>query len=306
MSGFEGFRANSQKTAIPNVFFTQLMPQIKDAAELRIVLHVFWAVQRKKGSPKFVTFRELLGDTTLAPSLGENLTERVEALESGLRGAVERGVLVTAEVEAKGLRNRLYLVNTEANRRALGGIDGEGVEVSVPNAESAERLNAFAVYENNVGPITPIIVEELKDAVERYSEQWVIEAIEEAVRKSARNWTYIEAILKNRRQEGGGGELSELPNLTELYRKNIGKVNPIILNDLKQAASLYPEEWIVDAIHEAVRNSATSWAYIDTILKNWREQGRRSGETGRHTGSAEDTEKYFKGRYGHLVQDRFD
>ena len=311
MSGFEGFRANSQKTVIPNVFFTQLMPLIKDAAELRIVLHVFWAVQQKEDSPRFVTFRELLGDKMLAPCLGENLTDQIEALVQGLGGAVEKGVLITTAVEAKQLENRLYLVNTEANRKALEWIESQGLElggvaVSVSDSGPEVRPNAFAVFENNVGPLTPVIVEELKEAVDVYSEEWVVDAIEEAVRNSARNWTYIEAILKSRKAEGRNVSSSEFPSLTELYRKNIGKVTPIILDELKQAASLYPQEWIVDAIHEAVRNSATSWTYIDRILKNWREQGGRSGETGRYTGSTEDTEKYFKGRYGHLVEGRFD
>ena len=235
MAGFEGFRANSEKTAIPNVFFTRLMPLIKDAAELRIALHVFWAVQQKKGGPRFVTFRELLGDQTLAPSLGENLAERVEALESGLKGAVEKGILITAEVEAKGLRNKLYLVNTEANRRALGQLEGQAMAVSVARAEAGERSNAFAVYENNIGPLTPTIAEWLKEAVLGYSEGWVVEAIEEAVRNSVRKWTYIEAILKNRKVEGKAGGVA-----------------------------------------------------------------RRHSETG------PGTDRYFKGKYGHLVQRRFD
>lgn len=240
MSGFEGFRANSQKTAIPNVFFTQLMPQIKDASELRIALHIFWAIQQKKGSPRFVTFRELLGDKTLAPSLGENLTERVEALERGLRGAVAKGVLITAEVEAKGLVNRLYMVNTEADRRALERIECQrvgmdGVAVSVPSIELEERPNAFAVYENNIEPLNPTIVEWLKEAVSLYSEDWVVDAIEEAVRNSVRKWTYIEAILKNRKLEGGTG-----------------------------------------------------------------------GAARRHTEAGQNTDRYFKGKYGHLVRRRFD
>ena len=240
MSGFEGFRTNSQKTAIPNVFFTQLMPQIKDAAELRIVLHVFWAVQQKKGSLRFVTFRELLGDKTLAPSLGENLTERVEALEEGLRGAVERGVLITTEVEVKGLKSRLYMLKTETNRESLERIEGQGVElggvaVSVSSVESGERSNAFAVYENNIGPVTPTIAEWLKEAVSVYSEGWVVDAIEEAVRNSVRKWTYIEAILKD-----------------------------------------------------------------------WKTEGKTGGAARRHTETRQNTDRYFKGKYGHLVRRRFD
>ena len=311
MTAFEGFQPNSQKTAIPNVFFTRLMPLIKDAAELKIALHVFWALQQKKGSPRFVTFRELLGDKTLAPGLGEDITERVEVLEKGLRGVVEKGILITTEVEAEGLRNQLYMLNTDSDRMAIdkidrGRLDLGVVPVGVADSETKLQPNVFAVYENNVGPLTPIIVEELKHAIDLYSEDWIVDAIHHAVKSSARNWVYIEKILKNRREEGGSAASSELQDLSSLYRRNIGRVNPIIMDELKQAASLYPKEWIEEAIHEAVRNSAPSWAYIGAILKNWRAEGKGSGETGRHTGPAEDTEKYFKGRYGHLVEGRSD
>ena len=311
MTAFEGFQPNSQKTAIPNVFFTRLMPLIEDAAELKIALHVFWALQQKKGSPRFVTFRELLGDKTLAPSLGEDITERVEALEKGLRGVVEKRILITTEVEAEGLRNQLYMLNTESDRRALGRIErGEldigVVPVAVAESEMVVQQNVFAVYENNIGPLTPIIVEEIKQAESLYPEGWIVDAIREAVRNSARNWTYIESILKSRRDEGRVAVPSELPSLAELYRKNIGKVTPIIRDELKEAATIYPQEWIADAIHEAVRNSAPSWAYIGAILKNWRAEGGRSGETGRYTESAEETEKYFFGKYWNSLRDQPD
>ena len=240
MSRFEGFRSNYQGTAIPDVFFTQLMPQIKDAAELRIVLHMFWAVKQKKRSPRFVTFRELLGDKMLAPSLGENLAERVEVLERGLRGAVEKGVLITAEVEAKGFKNRLYLVNTEVDRRALGRIERRemdigGIPLSLSIPEEEPAINIYAIYQNN-----------------------------------------------------------------------IGSLNPLIADDLKRAETTYPEGWIADAIHEAVRQGVRRWSYIEKILKSWKEEGRTVGEIERHTRSRDDTAKYFKGRYGHLVKRRLD
>ena len=238
MAGFEGFPPNSQKTAIPNVFFTRLMPLIKDATELKIVLHVFWALQQKKGSPRFVTFRELLGDKTLAPGLGEDITERVERLEQGLRGAVEKGILITTEVEAKGLRNRLYLLNTPMSARDLTRIRSRDVDfgrVSVEVMTSEERPNVFSLYEDNIGPLTPLVSEELKDALDNY-----------------------------------------------------------------------PEEWVIEALQEAVKYEARSLRYIEAILKKWKTEGRSGGTDRGHTKSREDTDRYFQGRYGHLVRRRFD
>ena len=303
-------------------------------------------------------------------------------MEKGLRGVVEKGILITTEVEAEGLRHGLYFLNTESDRMTLGRIarrelDLGGVPVAVADPEVGLPPNVFAVYENNIGPLTPIIVEELKRAESLYPENWIVEAIHEAAKNSARSWTYIEAILKNRREEGKTLISTESQDLSLLYRKNIGRVTPIIMEELQLASTLYPEEWIVDAIHDAVRNSAPSWAYIlailksreergesvegtdldnliavyksnigpltrvivtelknaatlypedwivdaigeavknsarswtyvEAILKNWRTEGRTSGKAGRHTGSTEDTEKYFKGRYGHLVKGNFD
>ena len=238
MVDFEGFQPNSQKTAIPNVFFTRLMPLIKDAAELKIVLHVFWALQQKKASPRFVTFRELLGDKTLAPGLGEDITEQVEALEQGLRGAVEKGVLITTEVEAEGLRNQLYMLNTPSAARDVTRIQSRDIDFGrVPADITAgeTRPNIFSLYEDNIGPLTPLVSDELNDALDNNPEEWIVEAIQEAVKYEARNWKYIEAILKN-----------------------------------------------------------------------WKTEGRSGGKARRHTKSREDTDKYFQGKYGHLVRDRYD
>ena len=238
MTAFEGFQPNSQKTAIPNVFFTRLMPLIKDAAELKIALHVFWALQQKKGSPRFVTFRELLGDKTLAPSLGEDITERVEALEKGLRGVVEKGILITTEVEAEGLRNQLYMLNTPTAARDLTRIQSRDIDfgrVPVDVTAGEARPNIFSLYEDNIGPLTPLVSDELNDALDNYSEEWIAEAIQEAVKYEARSWRYIEAILKK-----------------------------------------------------------------------WKTEGRSGGTDRGHTKSREDTDRYFQGRYGHLVRRRFD
>ncbi|MCL4530558.1 MAG: DnaD domain protein, partial [Chloroflexi bacterium] len=43
---------------------------------------------------------------------------------------------------------------------------------------------------------------------------------------------------------------------------------------LKDAEDTYSEEWVADAMIEAVQNNARSWKYIDTILKNWKKDGR--------------------------------
>lgn len=68
------------------------------------------------------------------------------------------------------------------------------------------------------------------------------------------------------------------PNAFRLYEQNIGPLTPIIADQITNAASEYPAEWIADAISEAVSYNKRSWRYIQRILENWRESGRSDGD----------------------------
>ncbi|HMX74364.1 MAG TPA: DnaD domain protein, partial [Anaerolineales bacterium] len=65
-----------------------------------------------------------------------------------------------------------------------------------------ERSNLFKLYEENIGPLTPLVADVLKDAEEIYQAEWITEAIGLAVENNKRNWKYVEAILKRWKEEG--------------------------------------------------------------------------------------------------------
>ncbi len=71
-----------------------------------------------------------------------------------------------------------------------------------PGTPPPERPNIFKLYEENMGPLTPMIADALKDAESTYPPAWVAEALEIAVLKNKRNWKYVEAILKRWKEEG--------------------------------------------------------------------------------------------------------
>ncbi len=62
--------------------------------------------------------------------------------------------------------------------------------------------NIFRFYEQNIGAITPVIADGLRDAEQSDGEEWVCAAIEEAVKSNARSWKYCEAILSRWRRDG--------------------------------------------------------------------------------------------------------
>ncbi len=74
--------------------------------------------------------------------------------------------------------------------------------------EREEEEDSFSVisclYEQEIGPLTPMIGEQLKDWEENYPLQWVTDAIGIASKKQARNTGYINGILKNWKVDGRG------------------------------------------------------------------------------------------------------
>jgi len=210
---FEGFPTSGLATAVPNMFFSRLLPLIERPEELVVSLYFFFAQGLHRRSPRFLTRRELAADATLLRSLvslcgGDSdeapSTGSGQALERGLALAVERGTLFRATVEAEGRREELYLVNNPANRRSVERLTDAGLrlEEPLPPAEGSIQPNIFTLYEENVGAITPLIAEELKEAEELYPPEWLLQAFQEAVNLNKRSWRYIRSILRRWEAEG--------------------------------------------------------------------------------------------------------
>jgi DNA replication protein len=90
-------------------------------------------------------------------------------------------------------------------------------------------------------------------------------------------------------------------NIFTLYEQNIGIIQALIAEELKEAEKLYPPQWIEEAFKEAVTLNKRSWRYIARILERWASEGKDSGEYKRHT-KAYGPDKYVKGKYGHFVK----
>ena len=57
-------------------------------------------------------------------------------------------------------------------------------------------------YEGEIGSITSMIADDLKDASTTFPLKWVLDAIHEAAIQNKRNWKYIEAILRRWKAQG--------------------------------------------------------------------------------------------------------
>jgi DnaD/phage-associated family protein len=199
---FEGFPAGARAIAIPSLFFTAVLPCIEDPAELVVTVYFFFAHARKKGQPRFLTYAELAADGSLTAALGA-LPE--DGLRRGLNAAVERGTLLRLAVEQNG-GAELFFLNAPEGQRAVAAVKAGRVELGGLRVEGgasrAPLPSVFALYEENIGTIGPLIADELKDAETRYPREWIEAAFKEAVSLNKRSWRYIEAILKRYEAEG--------------------------------------------------------------------------------------------------------
>tara|TARA_B100002003_G_C14066783_1_gene513340 strand:+ start:212 stop:928 length:717 start_codon:yes stop_codon:yes gene_type:complete len=205
---FNGFPARMQFTSVPNLFFSQLMSQIDNINELKITLHILWALYHKRGYPRFVIHTELLNDTNLVSSLKEVTKPTDRALRSALEMAAGRGTILHLICDLNGKPEELYFLNTQSNRQVVAKIQsGElklpGLKAKIPDGIRAEQLpNIFTLYEQNIGILTPMIAEELREVDKLYPKTWIKDAIKEAVNQNKRKFGYISAILERWSTEG--------------------------------------------------------------------------------------------------------
>ncbi len=207
MKGFPGFPDGKMRlTQVPNLFFSDLLPIIDNMAELKVTIYAFWALSQREGQVRYLRLADFINDTEFVKGLGPTLKLASEALLDGLERAVARGTFLHINIESADGKMDLYFLNTEKGRTAVEGITrGEwrpNPDEDEPITLLVERPNAFILYEQNIGPLTPIIADELRDAEQTYPPRWLEEAIELAVENNVRKWRYILAILERWRQEG--------------------------------------------------------------------------------------------------------
>ena len=231
---FSGFPRGTRYTPVPSPLLGPLLEEIDDLAELKCTLRALWHLHQKKGYPRYVAARDLLADRVLQVGLRGLDCEPAEAVRRGLTMAVRRSTYLATTINLEGEPQDIYLLNDEAGRRALKAIEQGSISIKghadkeLPAEESVvPRANIFALYEENIGLLTPLLSEQMKDAEENYPWQWIEDAFNIAVGLNKRNWRYIEATLKHWAIEGkGDGESGRYPqkapskeNLVEYLRQ---------------------------------------------------------------------------------------
>jgi DNA replication protein len=224
---FDGFaRGKQPQFVIPSAFISDLLPRIDDLAELKVTLYYIWAVQQREGRYRYLRRRDFLNDSAFMAGLAGLDFEPDATLDAALAGACARGTLLCAEVTLAGEVDRLYFINTELGREALAQVQrgawlpnlGDDPVEIIP-----DRPNIYRLYEDNVGPLTPLIADTLRDAEREFPASWIEEAIRIAVESNARKWSFVQAVLDRWKREGKKDATVERPAEQDGRRYVTGK-----------------------------------------------------------------------------------
>jgi len=192
MPPFPGFTSSETFTRIPDSLF-RLLGEIDDLDELKVTLYVLWRLEHLEAHTRCLSRPEIAADDVFMRGL------TADGLDTGLQQAVRRGTLLKVERDPGGL----YFLNSPAGRAAAEALTKDpGRNPAHSGSAPRETSNIFRLYEENIGPLTPLISDALQDAEKTYSAGLITEAFAEAVKNNKRNWKYVEAILRRWKEEG--------------------------------------------------------------------------------------------------------
>jgi DNA replication protein len=206
MKGFAGFPAGKQPyTPVPDLFFSELLPAIEHLGELKVTLHIFWLLTQKKGERRYVSDKELTADRRLLDGLDSPGMSGEDALRDALQRAVARRTFLRVSTGQGPAGRDWYFVNSAKGRQAVEDLlagKWTPAESGQPVRLEAHRPNIFVLYEQNIGPLTQLLAEELMDAEDTYPPSWIEDAFREAVELNKRSWRYVQRILERWAAEG--------------------------------------------------------------------------------------------------------
>lgn len=207
MDKFRGFPDSKIRfTPLPSQFFTELLPSINHAGELKVILYTFWRLDRMEGAFRYLKRQDFVDDERFMQGLAMDGSDALASLDDALSRCVARGALLEATLDLEEGKVTYYFLNSPKGRAAVNAIaNGEWRPSGDPDAPldfSLEHPNIFRLYEEHFGPLTPMIAERLRDAETTYHPEWIEDAMRIAIENNVRRWTYIEAILRRWQEEG--------------------------------------------------------------------------------------------------------
>jgi DnaD/phage-associated family protein len=131
---------------------------------------------------------------------------------NALEQAIAHGIVLRFSATVGSVERTWLMLNTVENASQVAAMADDPARVPAefwigetrPRI-SVDRPTVFRIYEQNIGPLTPLIADQLIKALETYPVGWIESAMEEAVAYNRRSWRYVSRILENWTVDGPSG-----------------------------------------------------------------------------------------------------
>ena len=182
-------------TQIPDSFLRHLLSEVDDLDELKVTLYALWRIGNMEGRVHFLRRQDFVD---CIPEPGPALEKAVK------RGSLLKALPPPSDQADLNKDAALYFLNSPRGRAAAASFSqGEWQPDGTDSLPAAPvRPNIFKLYEENIGPLTPLIADAIRDAEKTYPPEWVAEALGIAVKNNKRSWKYVEVILRRWKEEG--------------------------------------------------------------------------------------------------------
>lgn len=201
----------TSSVTVPLAFLRDVVPAISNTDELHVCLTVFRLLAESGNDETPIAESSVMNDAPLRKTL--RVTGPVSSLDTrvfdALELAVGRNTFLRFMAVQGSNQSAWYFANTPVTRALVQAMQEGRIQPPrvVWDGGTAPQIatdppNVFRLYEQNVGPLTPMIADQLNTAASEYPATWIEDAIGEAVSYNKRNWRYILRILENWRQSG--------------------------------------------------------------------------------------------------------
>jgi DNA replication protein len=199
--------ATADRQLLPGSFLHRVLTQVEDLAELKAILYVAY-VMEETGARSVPLERVLSTDGAQAVAHQRSPEPGRVRVQRALDRAVVNGHLLRLRVLGNTEETTEYLPATAENIDLIDRLQaGDASAASVLDIDPLQTLelyrpNIFVLYERFLGPLTPLVAEQLRDAERLYPREWIEAAMEQAAGYNRRTWRYVEGILARWEVEG--------------------------------------------------------------------------------------------------------
>ena len=178
------------------------------------------------------------------PTKAEIEQARAKKAAAGRKGGIASAKQSGRKVEADATADAI--ASAEASAEALlqqspSIIPSHPINTSTTTRARDEIAEIVAVYESEIGALTPIITDDILSVIDDYPLDWFAEAFREAARNNKRSWKYALAILKRWKADGFKVDGRQRNNVGYGKRASVGPDIPGYVSDTSHEEVVYDD-----------------------------------------------------------------